>query len=389
MGGGGLRLGLAELHVGVRHVSLAAGQHHDGDRNGDHEQRGDRAPPTAAIGLPRWRNAMPDRLGHRIAGPSGRLRAWPSTSSPRCATFPAAPRCSPRSAAARTSGSSAAPCATRCSGATPKDIDLVVAGDAVALAGELGATSARSTTGSARPPWRWTGRSSTSPGRAARPTPRRARCPTSSRARWRTTCGGRDFAVNAIAVDLSGRPARGRRRARRPRGRAPAGAASRVVRATTRRGSGGWRATRRGWASRSRRRPSGWPARPSPAAPWRPSRGRGSATSWRWRSTSPIRPPRWPRRTSSVCCRRGSRRAAGSRPGPSNCCPRTAIPACWPWPRLRGAADPERLRTWLDDLAIAARERDRLIAAATGAQALAERLDQAARPSEIAAAAGA
>lgn len=52
-----------------------------------------------------------------------------------------------------------------------------------------------------------------------------------------------------------------------------------------------------------------------------------------------------------------------------------------------GAADPERLRTWLDDLAIAARERDRLIAAATGAQALAERLDQAARPSEIAAAA--
>jgi tRNA nucleotidyltransferase (CCA-adding enzyme) len=52
-----------------------------------------------------------------------------------------------------------------------------------------------------------------------------------------------------------------------------------------------------------------------------------------------------------------------------------------------GAVGPERLRTWLDRLSVAARERDRLIAAATGAEALAEQLAAATRPSEIAAAA--
>lgn len=52
-----------------------------------------------------------------------------------------------------------------------------------------------------------------------------------------------------------------------------------------------------------------------------------------------------------------------------------------------GAVDPQRLRAWLDDLSVAARERDRLIAAATGAEGLAEKLAAATRPSEIAAAA--
>ncbi|MDX6665695.1 MAG: hypothetical protein QOG68_1901 [Solirubrobacteraceae bacterium] len=52
-----------------------------------------------------------------------------------------------------------------------------------------------------------------------------------------------------------------------------------------------------------------------------------------------------------------------------------------------GAVPEPRLRAWLDDLSVAARERDGLIAAATGAAGLAEALEAARRPSEIAAAA--
>jgi tRNA nucleotidyltransferase (CCA-adding enzyme) len=46
-----------------------------------------------------------------------------------------------------------------------------------------------------------------------------------------------------------------------------------------------------------------------------------------------------------------------------------------------------RLRAWLDDLSVAARERDQLVAAATGAEDLAAALSAAVRPSEIHAAA--
>lgn len=52
-----------------------------------------------------------------------------------------------------------------------------------------------------------------------------------------------------------------------------------------------------------------------------------------------------------------------------------------------GGVPAERLRTWLDALAVTARERDRLVAAATGADALAAQLAAAQRPSEIHAAA--
>jgi len=52
-----------------------------------------------------------------------------------------------------------------------------------------------------------------------------------------------------------------------------------------------------------------------------------------------------------------------------------------------GAVPEPRLRAWLDDLAVAARERDQLIAAATGAEPLAAALEAAQRPSEIHAAA--
>lgn len=52
-----------------------------------------------------------------------------------------------------------------------------------------------------------------------------------------------------------------------------------------------------------------------------------------------------------------------------------------------GAVPEERLRAWLDDLSVAGRERDQLIAAATGAEPLAAALAAARRPSEIHAAA--
>lgn len=52
-----------------------------------------------------------------------------------------------------------------------------------------------------------------------------------------------------------------------------------------------------------------------------------------------------------------------------------------------GAVPEPRLRAWLDDLSVAAREREQLVAAATGAEALAAALDAAQRPSEIHAAA--
>lgn len=54
---------------------------------------------------------------------------------------------------------------------------------------------------------------------------------------------------------------------------------------------------------------------------------------------------------------------------------------------MAGAVAPAALRAWLDDLGMAARERDRVVAAATGAEALAASLAAAGRPSEIAAAA--
>jgi tRNA nucleotidyltransferase (CCA-adding enzyme) len=52
-----------------------------------------------------------------------------------------------------------------------------------------------------------------------------------------------------------------------------------------------------------------------------------------------------------------------------------------------GAVPEERLRAWLDALAVTAREREQVVAAATGAEALAELLAAARRPSEIHAAA--
>jgi tRNA nucleotidyltransferase (CCA-adding enzyme) len=54
---------------------------------------------------------------------------------------------------------------------------------------------------------------------------------------------------------------------------------------------------------------------------------------------------------------------------------------------MAGAFEPERLRGWLDELGIAARDREQVVAAATGADALAAELAAATRPSQIAAAA--
>jgi tRNA nucleotidyltransferase (CCA-adding enzyme) len=52
---------------------------------------------------------------------------------------------------------------------------------------------------------------------------------------------------------------------------------------------------------------------------------------------------------------------------------------------MSGAVAPERLRAWLDDLAVPARERDVVVEAVRGAEGLAARLGAATRPSEIAA----
>jgi tRNA nucleotidyltransferase (CCA-adding enzyme) len=49
--------------------------------------------------------------------------------------------------------------------------------------------------------------------------------------------------------------------------------------------------------------------------------------------------------------------------------------------------EPQRLRAWLDELGIAGRDRDQVVAGAAGAEPLAAALAAARRPSEIAAAA--
>jgi tRNA nucleotidyltransferase (CCA-adding enzyme) len=54
---------------------------------------------------------------------------------------------------------------------------------------------------------------------------------------------------------------------------------------------------------------------------------------------------------------------------------------------MAGAVEPQRLRTWLDELGIARRDRNQVVAGAAGAEPLASSLAAARRPSEIAAAA--
>ena len=94
----------------------------------------------------------------------------------------------------------------------------------------------------------------TSRARARRPTRAPARCPTCAPpATLEQDLLRRDVTINALALDLADGDA-ARRPARRGGPRRRAGCACCTTRAssTTRRGCGAWRATRRGWASRSR-----------------------------------------------------------------------------------------------------------------------------------------
>ena len=185
------------------------------------------------------------------------------------------------------SGSSAARCATCCSGVSRGELDLVVEGDAAAVARRvaerLGGRSS-CTSGSAPPPSSRLPASSTSPRRARRPTRARRAARGGARARRsREDLARRDFTVNAIAVRLADGGGRGvAARARGPRGAACCASCTRARSSTTRRGCCGWPATRRGSASS-----------PTPRRPRSPPRSR--AVRWRGERHAA-------RRRSCGCC---------------------------------------------------------------------------------------
>ena len=136
--------------------------------------------------------------------------------------------------------------------------------------------------------------------------------------------------------------------------------------ATTRRGCGASRATRRGWASRSRTRPRSSPPRRSPTARWRRSAACGWATSCASRCASPTRRPRSSasRRSTRRCCRRASprarraRRGAGAAAAGRGAATCSSLAACVRGHGRAGAAG------WLDHMGFNAAERD-LVAAAS------------------------
>ena len=207
------------------------------------------------------------------------------------------------------------------------------------------------TSASARRPCAPTASSSTSRGRAARPTRARARCRTCSWARrWPRTSARRDFSVNAIAVALADGDVTEWQGARATS--PPAGCASCTTgpSATTPRGCCGWSATRTG--SGSRRTPAhGGAGRPRVAGHGqrRPQGRRAAAADGRARAAGAGRP------------RAGA--AAGLRRPPH--LPRDPLAAL-----AAACTGVEDLARRLDDLGFTARDRKVVVAAARAAPRL-------------------
>ena len=218
-----------------------------------------RSSTTASTRCARPRSACGRRASR--CGCDELTRATCASASGAC---PAWSGCCPRSRACRRPTSWAARCATCCAARPPSTSTsrwrATRASVARALAERLGGDGARARA--------LRHRDGARPGPQLRPRDhpardlRRAGRAADGRAapRSRTTCGRRDFTVNAMAVGLTGDdlgpPLRPARRPRRPRGRRRARAPRRAASSTTPPACCGRCATRRGSASRSTRTPS-------------------------------------------------------------------------------------------------------------------------------------
>ena len=204
----------------------------------------------------------------------------------RCAELPGGRRAAGAGArAARTWRWSAAPCATCCSGRSPRELDVVVAGDAATFARRAGVASlAHADAGDAARALRHGGGASGTAGRID-VAERRAESypapgalpevrPGSDRGGPRRAGTSRSTrSLSPLGGPARGALARGRARARGSGGGPPARAARARASSTTPRACCAWRATARAWASRSSRTRASWPRRRSRRARWRRCRG--------------------------------------------------------------------------------------------------------------------
>ncbi len=225
--------------------------------------------------LPLWRGAMPDRLVSTDLAPgeptgaSGRL---PRVANDVLAALRAAPGGSVvLDALAGRDDVWVVGGAVRDAllGRRPKDLDLLVEGNALELGRSLGeVVEAHERFGTATV---HAGEAvvNVAAARTERyPAP--GALPDVTPATLAEDLARRDFTVNAVAVDLGGRAARRRRRARRSRARGSCVCCTTARSSTTRRVCGGSPATPPGWGSAWSPAPRSWRGRPSPAARWAP-----------------------------------------------------------------------------------------------------------------------
>ena len=194
----------------------------------------------------------------------------------------------------------------------------------------------------------------------------------------------RDVTVNAMALGLDGEPARRRRSARRPRGRAACGCCTTRASATTRPGSGASPATPRAWGSRSTSTPRELAAAADPST----VSGDRLGAELRLALTEPdpfaalraaqeLNPRLLP---PGFAVREAEARAALELLPPEGRADLVVLAAC------TAGMDLPALLSWLDDLGFTAAERD-LVAAASRAVTAAplrgrahERRDRPRRP---------